>query len=76
MVVPLVGMKISLSGRLLKFTRGRPGQSIVVIKSSVVGGGSSSSSGGGGGVVMQTLSESKKEEIQLVAPDEISAKQW
>lgn len=68
MLVPLVGLRVSLGGSDFKTLRlaNRPGQPLSVIKAS---------SGGSGGCE-QSLSESKRDDLVLQAPDETSAKQW
>ena len=71
MVIPLAGLKFSLSERVIRISRGRPGQQVKVIKSTYNG-----PPGGGPHVKHQSLSEIKREDIVLVAPNEAAARQW
>lgn len=71
MVIPLAGLKFSLSERVIRISRGRPGQAIKAIKSTYNG-----PSGGGPNVKHQSLGEMKRDDIVLVAPTEAAAQQW
>ena len=71
MVIPLAGLKFSLSERIIRISRGRPGQPVKVIKSTYSG-----PPGGGPHVKHQSFSEVKRDDIILVAPNEAAARQW
>jgi hypothetical protein len=59
MAVPLVGLRISISDRVIRITRGRPGQGVLVIKSTYTG-----PVGGGAVVGYQSLMEARKDEVR------------
>ncbi len=79
MAVPLAGLRVSQpSTKTIRLARARSGETTQVIKCHRTGG-----LGEGEGdaaalplVTNQTLSESQKGEILLVAPDAVSARQW
>jgi hypothetical protein len=73
MIVPLVGLRVSLASEaVLRVSGARPGgEGFTVVKSTYTGPPE-----GGPVIEHQSLAASKKEELTLVAPDGVAAREW
>lgn len=80
MVVPLAGLRVSRpSERTLRLVHAREGERLATFKVHHTSAASEGTSGGANpplSITSQSLSESKREEIILVAPDVTTAQQW